>query len=236
MESGLNSDTQQVEVLPEDIVSVPVFVDSTGKRGRRFRTLGFIGGGIAVAYSAMLGLSFVGGPLTPNSLLPLPGVPSTAPLERAAEPNTSVSPASDGQLTRGDDGKLKIGSTSTPAPGTSVSVKPGTPSPSASGKTPPAPPVTGGPTTTPPAPPSSSPPAPPSSSPPAPPSSSPPPVNDPPPVSQSPPVVPQESNTTPVAGGTGAGSGSTAPGAGGGGAENDPPPADGTSPSSSTES
>ncbi|SHN26353.1 hypothetical protein [Cryptosporangium aurantiacum] len=137
MESGLNSDTVQVEVLPEDIVVAPVFVDSTGKRKRRFRTLGFVAGGLGVAYAAMLGLSFAGGPIAPNALLPVPGMPTAAPLANP-EPESSMSAVSDEQIARGDSNErgFRIGSTATPKPGsTSGTPKPGAPTPKPSATT-----------------------------------------------------------------------------------------------------
>ncbi|GAA0255988.1 hypothetical protein [Cryptosporangium japonicum] len=124
MESGLNSDTEQVEVLPEDIVAAPVFVDTTGKRHRRFRTVGFLAGGVGIAYAAMLGLSFAGGPIAPNALLPIPGVPTAAPLavaDKEPKGDDMSAVSSDEEISRGDDGNRgrrddRIDSTSTTTP------------------------------------------------------------------------------------------------------------------------
>ena len=121
MESGLNSETVEVEVLSEETFDAPVFADPTGKRKRRFRTVGFLAGGLGVAYAAMLGLSFAGGPIAPNALLPIPGVPTAAPLDLGSdEPDESaLSPISDGQVDRDGDRIDR-----TPRPGESVSRNP----------------------------------------------------------------------------------------------------------------
>ncbi|GAA3393668.1 hypothetical protein GCM10020369_60130 [Cryptosporangium minutisporangium] len=219
MESGLNSDTQQVEVLPEEIVAVPVFVDSTGKRKRRFRTLGFVAGGVGVAYAAMLGLSFAGGPIAPNSLLPVPGMPTAAPLANT-EPESSMSAVSDEEIARedggdGGDGEDRIASTSTPRPGATVTPKPGQPTPKPSATKPTTKPPAVKPTTKPPAAtPTTKPPVnpPPSNPPPSnPPPSNPPPSNPPPadpPPSNPPPSNPPPANPPPADPPAGGGGGS----------------------------
>ncbi|CAM5600381.1 hypothetical protein [Streptomyces pilosus] len=60
--------------------SLPVFVDSTGRRARVLRRAGYGVAGTAAAYLAVLGLSLLGAtPFAPDALLPpLPGE-STAP-------------------------------------------------------------------------------------------------------------------------------------------------------------
>ncbi|MEU7470933.1 hypothetical protein AB0A94_20765 [Streptomyces sp. NPDC044984] len=56
-------------------VSVPVFVDSSGRRARVLRRTGYGVAGLAAAYMAMLGLSLMGAtPFAPGAMLPpLPG-------------------------------------------------------------------------------------------------------------------------------------------------------------------
>jgi hypothetical protein len=121
VESGLNSDTVNVEILPDDIS--PVFVDSTGKRRRRFRMIGFIAGGVGVVYGVMLGLSFVGGPISPHALLPVPGVPTAAVIVTGPQPAGSMKPVSDGKVTRTSGAQPRTSAASTPKPGTSTTGK-----------------------------------------------------------------------------------------------------------------
>lgn len=67
-------------------VSGPVFVDSSGRRARRVRRIGWIVGGVCAVYTVGLVLSLTGAtPIAPRTLLPLPGMPSTAPGEGEAE-------------------------------------------------------------------------------------------------------------------------------------------------------
>src|SRR3954469_19603858 len=44
---------------------IPVFVDDTGRRHRLVRLVGWIVGGLTVAYLALLGISLVGSPRLP---------------------------------------------------------------------------------------------------------------------------------------------------------------------------
>src|SRR3954447_5819835 len=64
---------------------IPVFVDDTGRRHRVVRVVGWVGGGLTLAYLALLGVSLVGSPgLVPLSLptigsvLPGPSAPQIA--------------------------------------------------------------------------------------------------------------------------------------------------------------
>ncbi len=60
--------------------TAPVFVDSTGRRGRVVRRLAYGFGALCVAYTIALALSFMGAaPFAPGTLLPIPGVPSDEP-------------------------------------------------------------------------------------------------------------------------------------------------------------
>lgn len=68
--------TRPPEAQPE---AGPVFVDASGQRRRRLRKGGIAIGAALTAYVIALALSFLGGPLPPNALLPLPGVPAGAP-------------------------------------------------------------------------------------------------------------------------------------------------------------
>lgn len=206
MESGLNSDTVQVEILPDEIAPSPVFVDSTGRRKRRFRTAGYLAGGLGMAYAAMLGLSFVGGPIGPGTLLPVPGMPESAVVNTGPEPEGSMSPISEGQLAREDGDKQvsRIGATSTPKPKTSGGATPKAgavkPTPAKSSVAPSG--------TTAPTPPKTTPPAnPTTAAPPPPPTPTAVPTTPPPSPSVDPPVTPSAS----VSGGGGGGAETPAP-------------------------
>ena len=56
----------------------PVFVDTSGRRMRRLRLAVYAVGGLCAAYAGMMGFSLLGGPVSPRTLLPLPGVPGGA--------------------------------------------------------------------------------------------------------------------------------------------------------------
>jgi hypothetical protein len=69
--------TSVIRERVEELAHSPVFVDSTGRRRTWVTwTLGLVAGA-CVGYLALLALSFVGGPITPKQLLPLPGVPNS---------------------------------------------------------------------------------------------------------------------------------------------------------------
>lgn len=50
----------------------PVFVDVTGRRRDRIRRIAYGVGGACLAYTALLGVSLAGGPVSPYALLPFP--------------------------------------------------------------------------------------------------------------------------------------------------------------------
>ena len=64
-----DDETRPLE-LPEE--SAPVFVDSTGRRGRRIRFAFYGIGGLSLTYAGMVAMSLAGGPLNPETLLPFP--------------------------------------------------------------------------------------------------------------------------------------------------------------------
>lgn len=65
----------------------PVFVDSSGRRGRRVRRIAWTVGAVCSVYTVSLVLSLTGAtPIAPRTLLPLPGIPSTAPGHEEEEP------------------------------------------------------------------------------------------------------------------------------------------------------
>jgi hypothetical protein len=87
----------------------PVFVDATGRRGRRLRAVGYLTAGTASAYLAAIGISLAGGPVTPRMLLPVPGVPDSAVLHAAPQKAETLSPVADGSLERGSSRKTDLG-------------------------------------------------------------------------------------------------------------------------------
>ncbi|MEV4630447.1 hypothetical protein AB0J90_29705 [Micromonospora sp. NPDC049523] len=80
----------------------PVFVDTTGRRRRFVRYFAYGVGGLALTYTALVGVSLAGGPVNPGSVLPfaelvgrpqppLPNPVPTAPADATptAQPSTS---------------------------------------------------------------------------------------------------------------------------------------------------
>lgn len=68
--------------------AAPVFVDTTGKRRRWIRRGSILLIVSLTAYGVVVALSFLGGPVPPNALLPLPGVPGST-----SRPGGTTSPA-----------------------------------------------------------------------------------------------------------------------------------------------
>ena len=74
----------------------PVFVDSSGRRGRRVRRVAWTVGAVCSVYTVSLVLSLTGATsIAPRTLLPLPGVPSTAP---GHEEDEQAAPGADAPL------------------------------------------------------------------------------------------------------------------------------------------
>jgi hypothetical protein len=75
--------------------AAPVFVDITGRR-RRWIRRGAIGGvTLVTAYGIVVALSFLGGPVPPNSLLPIPGIPGpSTPAKDTSAPAVALGGAS----------------------------------------------------------------------------------------------------------------------------------------------
>ncbi|WP_262060486.1 hypothetical protein [Streptomyces sp. STR69] len=82
--------------------SDPVFVDSSGRRGRRIRRVAYTAAALCAAYTGVLALSFMGAtPFAPRTVLPVPGLPSDKPgtvteTPRGDLPAESVAPSSGG--------------------------------------------------------------------------------------------------------------------------------------------
>ncbi|WP_175441457.1 hypothetical protein [Micromonospora humi] len=80
---------------PTDLIPVtpeppPVFVDSTGRRRRRLRRLAYCAGAAGVLYTGLVGISFAGGPVTPDTVIPF--VEATAEDQRPASTPPTTSP------------------------------------------------------------------------------------------------------------------------------------------------
>jgi len=96
----------------------PVFVDTTGKRRRWIRRGSVAVGTVLTAYGVVVALSFLGGPVPPNALLPLPGVPgATTPPGGAASPGAAA-----GGVTTTASGQA--GTAATPRAGAGPSASP----------------------------------------------------------------------------------------------------------------
>ncbi|MFI6463019.1 hypothetical protein [Streptomyces sp. NPDC050538] len=101
-----NTDT--VPLIPaarpntDEDATAPVFVDSTGRRGRRIRRVAYAAGALCAAYTGVLALSFMGAtPFAPRTVLPVPGLPSEKPgtVRETPLPGGSVASASGGAST-----------------------------------------------------------------------------------------------------------------------------------------
>jgi hypothetical protein len=61
-----------------EVISVaappPVFVDSTGRRGRLLRRLAYAFGALVMLYGGLISVSLAGGPVRSSAVLPLPGL------------------------------------------------------------------------------------------------------------------------------------------------------------------
>ncbi|MFD8071141.1 hypothetical protein ACFV3E_00575 [Streptomyces sp. NPDC059718] len=111
----------------------PVFVDSSGRRARAVRRAGWLVGAACSVYTAALALSLSGAtPIAPKTLLPLPGVPSTAPDDAGSSGTGELDvPADQAAAPPVTAGFLRAGAAAAPSPpGTAGS--PSSPSPSAS--------------------------------------------------------------------------------------------------------
>jgi hypothetical protein len=65
--------------------AAPIFVDATGRRGRRVRWLAYGLGAVALTYTALVGVSLAGGPVSPEALLPFPDLVKPAAKETPAK-------------------------------------------------------------------------------------------------------------------------------------------------------
>ncbi|MDX3093481.1 hypothetical protein PV417_02700 [Streptomyces sp. ME19-03-3] len=137
----------------------PVFVDSSGRRARAVRRAGWLVGAACSVYTAALALSLSGTtPIAPKTLLPLPGVPNTAPDEAGSSGTGELDEPAGQAAPPATAGFVRAGTGAVPAPspsGTAGSAPSPTPSaspvkrPAEDGGTPTPPRATaGGPATT----------------------------------------------------------------------------------------
>src|SRR5882672_113736 len=65
---------------PPDPEAEPVFVDGSGRRGRRVRLIAFGAGGLGLMYTALVGVSLAAGASGPAALNPFPVLLAKGPL------------------------------------------------------------------------------------------------------------------------------------------------------------
>lgn len=73
---GLDPALGPGSVPDPDPVAGPIFVDSSGRRRKLARRLSLVAVAVLAGYAGLLAVSFAGGPIPPNALLPVPGIPS----------------------------------------------------------------------------------------------------------------------------------------------------------------
>jgi hypothetical protein len=129
--------TAPADQPPTGADSKPVFVDMSGRRGKLVRWVAYGVGAICLTYTALVGISLAGGPVSPDGLVPFPEF-----VERQAKKRVTVAPENQAQppmqrtnaaRTGGDAGE-DLGVAPAPS-GTAgplavpLPVKPGTPAP-----------------------------------------------------------------------------------------------------------
>lgn len=125
--------------------AAPIFVDATGRRGRLIRRGAIAMLAVVGAYAVAVVLSFLGGPVPPNALLPFPNEPSAAASNPASptNPNATTSQGSS-NATHAGAGANSTSPGNGPLPGPSGAASSSSaaspsvsPSPTASRRTPP---------------------------------------------------------------------------------------------------
>ncbi|MEU4096101.1 hypothetical protein [Streptomyces sp. NPDC026673] len=110
----------------------PVFVDSSGRRARAVRRAGWLVGAACSVYTAALALSLSGAtPIAPKTLLPLPGVPSTAPDDAGSSGTGEVDVPADQAAPPVTAGFIRAGAAAAPSPSRTAAIQ-ASPSPSTS--------------------------------------------------------------------------------------------------------
>jgi hypothetical protein len=88
-----NPHPAELDIPDTEVISIavpaPVFVDSTGRRGRLWRRLAYAFGGLVMLYGGLICVSLAGGPVRSSAVLPLPGL---APQEDDDRPPPRPSP------------------------------------------------------------------------------------------------------------------------------------------------
>jgi hypothetical protein len=108
----------------------PVFVDASGRRRKLLRRASLIAVVAVSGYAVVLGLSFLGGPLPPNALLPIGGGPGSSAAGAPTGPGSTGSTRSAAPTNAATGGTVPGAAPSATNPAASL-VKP-SPSPSAS--------------------------------------------------------------------------------------------------------
>ncbi|MET9874823.1 hypothetical protein ABZZ36_09395 [Actinacidiphila glaucinigra] len=99
----------------------PVFVDSSGRRARAVRRAGWLVAAACSVYTAALGLSLSGAtPIAPKTLLPLPGVPSTAPDDAGSSGTGELDEPADQAAPPATAGFIRAGAAAAPSPSGAV--------------------------------------------------------------------------------------------------------------------
>lgn len=70
----------------------PVFVDSTGRRGRLLRRVAYAFGALCVVYGGLISISLAGGPVSSSAVLPLPDLADRKATEKAVVARPSPTP------------------------------------------------------------------------------------------------------------------------------------------------
>ncbi|XTZ14865.1 hypothetical protein ACQSSU_25910 [Micromonospora echinospora] len=78
------------EIIPVAPESSPIFVDPSGRRRRWLRRAAYALGLAGVAYTALVGVSFAGGPVRPETIIPF-----VEPTTRQWQPPPAVEPAAE---------------------------------------------------------------------------------------------------------------------------------------------
>ncbi|MEU1616456.1 hypothetical protein ABZ479_04030 [Streptomyces sp. NPDC005722] len=130
-EAGSEAGTPEPET---ELIALPgpVFVDSSGRRARAVRRAGWAIAAACSVYTAALALSLSGAtPIAPKTLLPLPGVPSTAPDDAGSSGTGEVDEPADQAVPPATAGFIRAGAAAAPSP--SGTARPASsPTPSAS--------------------------------------------------------------------------------------------------------
>ncbi|MDX3075582.1 hypothetical protein [Streptomyces sp. MI02-7b] len=113
-EAGAGIDDPETELIS---LPGPVFVDSSGRRARVVRRAGWAIGAACSLYTAALVLSLSGAtPIAPKTLLPLPGVPSTAPDDGGSSGTGEVDVPADQAAPPAPAGLFRAGTDPAPSP------------------------------------------------------------------------------------------------------------------------